>query len=161
LSKAAATLAESTKSSERAGALIVVAQMVSEACRLDDISTYFTTNFAESQNFLQEWMLKDLEQNWGDFSTIVIKANKCPGYKYETQTINGQKIKTADDLRKRLRVILRTKKSVDCKKSYLQALFLDVEDMVTGSTTGSFGRFSVVILCLVVPLMLLMLCRAR
>jgi len=58
-------LAESTEKHERAKALIIMAQMVSEACRLDDISTFFTTNFDKTENFLQNWMLKDLEQNWG------------------------------------------------------------------------------------------------
>ena len=111
LNDAIAVLAESTDYQKRAKAVIVVVQMVSEACRFLQISEHLATNIGNTNNFLYRWMVP-LETNWETYSTMVLLAHNFPTCNvYKPQTINGEVLSTADDLRKILGVMLRSSNS--------------------------------------------------
>ena len=101
------TLATSTKGNERAAALILVAQMVSEACRFVILSNGLSANLlSPTPVYLKEWMLDDLEREWGTYSEILLCYNEFPtSYNFPKPTINGKVIKKADDLRKKLGIL--------------------------------------------------------
>ena len=81
-----------------AKAVIVVAQMVSEACRFVYIADYFGTNLGKPAAKLEEWMFHCLEREWKDFSVVLL----C----YDKQKAPEA---TAIDPRSRLGVVLDTK----------------------------------------------------
>jgi len=109
------TLATSTKGKERAAALIAVAQLVSEACRFVVLSNGLSAKLlSPTPVYLKEWMLDDLERKWGTYSEILLCDNEFPtSYNFPKPTINGTVIKTADDLRKKLGILLNVQ--VDTK----------------------------------------------
>ena len=80
-----------------AKAVIVVAQMVSEACRFVYIADYFGTNLGKPDTKLEEWMLHCLEGNWRHFSAVLL----C----YDSRRAPKA---TATDPRSRLGVVLDT-----------------------------------------------------
>ena len=111
LNNAIAVLAESTDYRKRAKAVIVVIQMVSEACRFLQIGEHLVTNIGNTNNFLYSWMVP-LLTNWETHSTMVLLAHNFPTCNvYKPQTINGEVLNTADDLRKKLGVMLRSRDS--------------------------------------------------
>jgi len=102
------TLATSTKGNERAAALIVVAQLVSEACRFLILSNALSTriNFP-APIYLNQWVLDDLEREWGTYSEILMCYNNFPDtYNFPKPIINQNVIATADELRKKLGILL-------------------------------------------------------
>ena len=98
--KAVTALAGPKPSNEAsiAKAVIVVAQMVSEACRFVYIADYFGTNLGKPAAKLEEWMFHCLEREWKDFSVVLL----C----YDKQKAPEA---TAIDPRSRLGVVLDTK----------------------------------------------------
>jgi len=81
-----------------AKAVMVVSQMVSEACRFVYIADYFANNLNNEATRLEEWMFHCLVRKWKDFSLVLLCYDKHKAPEA-----------TATDPRSSLGVVLNTK----------------------------------------------------
>lgn len=91
-------LASSVNKRDRAEALTVVIQMISEAARFLDISNHFASTLEKNAK-LPAWMRYDLENNWQEFSTMILRIDTDPTCPFTPPVINNKKIATVDELR--------------------------------------------------------------
>lgn len=93
---------------QRAEALIVVSQMISEAAKFLDISEYLASNLeSRAPVLLEPWMRTDLENKWEHYSLLVLRCEANSACNFEPPIIRGKQISTVDDLRNVFGIIFR------------------------------------------------------
>nr|AAM89507.1 type 1 ribosome-inactivating protein musarmin le [Muscari armeniacum] len=100
-------LTESTTTSVRAKALVVVIQMICEAARFISVENHFASTLATQRAKLPLWMMEDLQKNWARISREVLKWDADTSYKIQPITINRKRITTVEGLRPYLGTLYR------------------------------------------------------